>query len=64
MTQIAIEAEKYFNNNKRTFSKHGESIIIEQLSNKKTTPTEKLKLRWRKKENFWIKISKHWYNMT
>lgn len=39
-------------------NRHGESMIIEQLPNKKTTPTEKLKLRWRKKENFWIKNSK------
>ena len=51
----AIEAYKHFNNNEHIFSKHGKFIIIEQLRNINTTPTETLKLRFREKENFWIK---------
>ena len=37
------------------FSKHGKFIVIEQLRNINTTPTEELKLRLKKRENFWIK---------
>ena len=51
----AIEACKHFNNNEHTFSKHGKFIIIEQLQNINTTPTETLKLRLREREHFWIK---------
>ena len=51
----ATEACKNFNNNEHTFSKHGKFIIIEQLRNINTTPTETLKLRLRERENFWIK---------
>ena len=51
----AIEACKHFNNNEHTFSKHGRFIIIEQLRNINTTPTETLKLRLRERENFGIK---------
>ena len=51
----AIEACKHFNNNEHTFSKHGKFIIIEQLRNISTTPTETLKLRLKERENFWIK---------
>ena len=51
----AIEACKHFNNNEHTFSKHGKFIIIEQLRNINTTPTETLKLRLKERENFWIK---------
>ena len=40
-----IEACKHFNNNEHTFSKHGKFIIIEQLRNINTTPTETLKFR-------------------
>ena len=40
-----------FNNNEHTFSKHGNFIIIEQLRNINTTPTETLKLRFREIEN-------------
>ena len=50
-----IEACKHFNNNEHTFSKHGKFIIIEQLRNINTTPTETLKLRLKERENFWIK---------
>ena len=60
-TQIVIEAGKYFNNNKRTFSKHEKSIITELLPNRETIPTKKVKLRL---ENFWIKISKCWHHMA
>ena len=48
----AIEASKHFNNNKHTFSKHGKFIIIEQLRNKNTIPTETLKLRLNEREIF------------
>ena len=51
----AIEACKHFNSNEQTFSKHGKFIIIEQLRNINTTPTETLKLRLKERENFWIK---------
>ena len=54
----AIEACKYFNNNEHTFSKHSKSIIIEQLRNISTTPTETLKLRLKERETFWIKKRK------
>ena len=50
-----IKEYKHFNNNKRTFSKHGKFIIIEQLRNIKTTPSEALKLRFRERQNLWIK---------
>ena len=49
-----IEACRQFNNNEHTSSKHGKFIIIEQLQNINTTPTETLKLRLRERENFWI----------
>ena len=48
----AIEACKHFNSNEHTFSKHGKFIIIEQLRNINTTPTETLKLRLRERETF------------
>ena len=48
----AIEVCKHFNNNEHTFSNHGKFIIIEQLRNLNTTPTETLKLRLRERENF------------
>ena len=51
----AIEACKCFNNNEYTFSKHGKFIIMEQLRNINTNPTETLKLRLKERENFWIK---------
>ena len=35
-----IEACKHFNNNEHTFTKHGKFIIIEQLRNINTTPTD------------------------
>ena len=54
----AIEACKYFNNNEHTFSKHSKFIIIEQLRNISTTPTETLKLRLKERETFWIKKRK------
>ena len=38
------------NNNEHIFSKHGKFIIIEQLRNIKTTPTETLKLRLRERK--------------
>ena len=46
---------KHFNNNEQIFSKYGRFIIIEQLQNINTNPTETLKLRLREIENFWIK---------
>ena len=51
----AIEACKHFNNNEHTFSKHGKFIVIEQLRNINTTPTETLKLIWKERENILIK---------
>ena len=42
----------YFNNNEYTFSKHGKFIIIEQLGNISTTPTETLKLSLNERKNF------------
>ena len=54
----AIEACKHSNNNEHTFSKHGKFIIIEQLRNINTTPTETLKLRLKERENIWIKKHK------
>ena len=48
----AIEACKHFNNNEYTFSKHGKFIIIEQLGNISTTPTETLKLSLNERKNF------------
>ena len=51
----AIEACKHFNSNEHTFSKYGKLIIIEQLRNINTTPTETLKLRLKVRENIWIK---------
>ena len=53
-----IEICKHFNNNEHMFSKHGKFIIIEQLWNISTTPTETLKLRLKERENFWIKKRK------
>ena len=50
----AIEACKHFNNNEHSFSEHGKFIIIEQLRNINTIPTETRKLRLRERENFWI----------
>ena len=50
-----IEACKHFNNNEHTFSTHEKFIIIEQVRNINTIPTETLKLRLREKDNFWIK---------
>ena len=47
----AIEACKHFNNNDHT----RKFIIIEQLRNINTTPTETLKLRLRERETFSIK---------
>ena len=44
-----IEACKHFNNNEHTFNKHGKFIIIEQLRNINTTPTETLKFRLKEK---------------
>ena len=44
-----------FNNNEHRFSKHGKFIIVEQLRNINTTPTETLKLRLKERENFRIK---------
>ena len=49
-----IEVCKHFNNNEHTFSKHVKFIITEQLRNISSTPTETLKLRLKKRENFWI----------
>ena len=46
---------KRFNNNEHTFSKHGKFIIIEQLRNINTTPTETLKLRLKERKKIWIK---------
>ena len=43
---------KHFNNNEQIFSKYGRFIIIEQLQNINTNPTETLKLRLREIENF------------
>ena len=51
----AIEACKHFNNNEHTFSKHGKFMIIEQLRNINTIPFETLKLRFKERENYWIK---------
>ena len=51
----AIQACKHFNKNEHTFSKHGKFIIIEQLRNINTSPTETLKLRLRERKNIWIK---------
>ena len=51
----AIEACKHFNSNKHTFSAHGKFILIEQLRNINTTPTEILKLKLKERENFWVK---------
>ena len=51
----AIKACKHFNNKEHTFSKHGKLIIIEQLQNINTTPTETIKLRLKERENFRIK---------
>ena len=51
----AIETCKHFNNNERTFSKHGKFIIIEQLQNINTTSTETLKLRLKERKNIWMK---------
>ena len=48
----AIESCNHFNNNQHTFSKHGKFIIIEQLRNISTTPTEKLQLKSRERQNF------------
>ena len=48
----AIEACKHFNNNEYTFSKHGKFIIIEQLGNISTAPTETLKLSLNERKNF------------
>ena len=45
----AIEACKHFNNDEHTFSKHGKFIIIAQLRNINTTPTETLNLRLKEK---------------
>ena len=41
----AIEACKHFSNNEHTFRKRGKFIIIEQLRDINTTPTETLKLK-------------------
>ena len=60
----AIEAYKHFYKNKHTFSKHGKFIIIKQLRNIKTTPTETLKLRLAERENLWIKKLKTWTTKT
>ena len=54
-TPNAIEACRHFNNNEHTFSKHGKFIIIEQLRNINTIPTETLKLRLKERGTFWIK---------
>ena len=52
----AIEACKHFNKTAcKHFSKHGKFIIMEQLRNINTIPTEILKLRLRERKNFWIK---------
>ena len=48
----AIESCNHFNNNQHTFSKHGKFIIIEQLRNISNTPTEKLQLTLRERQNF------------
>ena len=48
----AIESCNHFNNNQHTFSKHGKFIITEQLRNISTTPTEKLQLKLRERQNF------------
>ena len=46
----AVEACKHFNNNEHTFSKHGKFIVIEQLRNINTTPSETLKLRLKERK--------------
>ena len=43
------------NNNEHTFSKLGNFIIIEQLQNLNTAPTETLKLSLRERSNFLVK---------
>ena len=48
----AIEARKDFNSNEHILSRHGKFIVIEQLQNINTTPTETLKLRLTEKERF------------
>ena len=48
----AIGACKHFINIEHTFSKHGKFIIIEQLRNIKTNPTETLKVRLKEREKF------------
>ena len=51
----AIEAFQIFNKNEHGFSKHAKFIIIEQPRNINTTSIKVLKLRLRKRGNFWIK---------
>ena len=51
----AKQACKHFSNNEHTFSKHGKFIIIEQLRNINTIPTETLKMRLKEREKIWIK---------
>ena len=50
-----MEACKHCNSNKHTFSKHGKFIIIEVSPNINPTTIEKLELRLRERDNFWIK---------
>ena len=52
------EAFKHFSNQNHVFHKHGQFIIIEQLSKRKNTSTEALKQRLKDRENYWIKILK------
>lgn len=48
-------AWKNVNNNKHTFSRHKQFIIFELTMKCKTTPTETMKHRLRKREKFWLK---------
>lgn len=50
-----MEPSKLFKNYSNTFTKHGKSLLIKQLPNKKPTPTETLILRLSEKEKFWTR---------
>ena len=50
-----MEPSKLFKNYSNTFTKHGKSLLIKQLPNKKPTPTETLTLRLSERETFWTR---------
>ena len=50
----SIPVCKHFNSRDHDFNNHGKIIIIEQLRNIRTTPTETIKERLKQRENFWI----------